>query len=206
LKLAEPVLNRAAGARGLRCRRQPCVKMQAMRDQLRLALVVVMIVAAMLCAGCGSSDNHAASVHAGAESTPTGVSTRAQFVAQAQAICQRLSASEKPLKARQETLKGLPTAAADRLFVSLVDQVVKLSRAADSKLEALARPTDDSQAISKLLAGLTEEINDAVSIANAARTEESNSGEASEEALKRSIAANSAAASAFGMHACFGSE
>jgi hypothetical protein len=89
-----------------------------MRDQLRPALVVVMIVAGLLSAGCGSSDNHAASVHAGAESTPTGVSTKAQFVTQAQAICQGLSASEKPLKARQETLKSLPSAAADKLFVS----------------------------------------------------------------------------------------
>jgi hypothetical protein len=180
--------------------------MQAMRDQLRPALVVVMIVAGLLSAGCGSSDNHAASVHAGAESTPTGVSTKAQFVTQAQAICQGLSASEKPLKARQETLKSLPSAAADKLFVSLVDQVVKLSRAADSRLEALARPADDSSAISKLLAGFTAEINDAVGIARAARSEESTSGEASEDALKRSIAANIAAAGAFGMRACFGSE
>jgi hypothetical protein len=180
--------------------------MHAMRDQLRPTLVLAASVLALLCSGCGSSDSHDASVHAGAESTPTGVATKAQFIAQAQAICHTLSASEKPLKARQETLKSLPTATAGRLFVSLVDQVVKLARAADRKLEALPRPASESQAIDKLVAALTEEVNDAVSIADAARSEESSSGEASEEALKRSIAANVSSASSYGMKACFSSE
>src|ERR1700677_2608595 len=146
-----------------------CGKMQAMAGQLRPALVLLASVLTVLCAGCGASNSHVASVHAGAESTPTGVSTRAQFVAQAQQICQTLSAQEKPLRARQETLKSLPTATADKLFVSLVDQVVTLSRAAERKLAALPRPPSDARAISKLLAGFSEEIKDAGAIANAAR-------------------------------------
>jgi hypothetical protein len=174
-----------------------------MRDQLRPALALAAVLAGLLCSGCGSSSTPTITTHAnGADAT----ATKAQFIAQAEHICSTLATDELPLKARQESLKKLPAAAADKAFVSLVHQLVALSRTAAAKLAALPRPAQDAAAIEKLLSSFSEETSEATSIADAASRQESAPGEAAEDALRRSVAKNRVLAEQYGMKDCIGSE
>jgi hypothetical protein len=172
-----------------------------MRDLLRGALGLAGVAIALLCCGCGSS----ASTNSHARS-PKGTSTKAQFVASAESICGTLSAQEKPLRARQESLKKLPMATADKEFVALVRQVVAFSHAAYGKLQLLSPPAGDAGTIEKLLSSFSSETNDAKAIASAASRQESDIGEAAEEALKKSVARSSTLAAEYGMKDCIGSE
>jgi hypothetical protein len=181
--------------------------MHAMPDRPRAALGLLVGLIAVLLSACGTTGTPTTTVHADVSaSTPNALPTKARFAAQAQAICVTLSAQEKPLEARQGSLKGLPITTAEKAFVSLARQVVVLSRAADSKLERLPRPPSDARAIEQLLRSFSEEATDATGIADAAANQESTAGEAAEGALKKSIAANSSLAAAYGMKDCIGSE
>ena len=174
-----------------------------MGDQLRGALGLAAILVALLCTGCGSNSTSSTSSQAN-QSASTG--TKAQFVAQAQRICSTLSEQEKPLKARQETLKRLPAGVAAKTFAALVHQVIALSQAAASKLQMLPQPAGDTDAIKKLLSGFAGETSDAAAIGNAAASQEASTAEAVEYALRRTIADTRALAAEYGMTDCIGSE
>jgi hypothetical protein len=161
------------------------------------------VLLALVCAGCGSSSTSTTSVKSTAA---VGVATKAQFIAQADRICAALSTQEKPLKARQETLKGLPVATADKEFVALVHQLVVFSRIAATKLTLLPEPPQDVQSIKKLLNSFSVESTDATDIASAASRQESNTGEADEQALRKSIANSRTLAAEYGMKDCIGGE
>lgn len=172
----------------------------------RLPTIAAALPAALLalaCAGCGSSGATGTSTNA---SAAAGGATKAQFIAHAERICAALSAEEKPLEARQQALKGLPAATADRQFVSLVHQLVIYSHTAASKLQLLPRPTADAPSIDKLLTALSLESHEANGIADAASRQEANTGEADQQALRRSIANNRALAAQYGMKDCIGGE
>jgi hypothetical protein len=181
--------------------------MHAMPGRPTGALGLAAGLAAMLLAGCGGSGTRTVTIHANASTSASGSpATKVQFIAQAGAICQALHTQEQPLKTRQESLKGLPTATAEQDFVTLARQLVTISRTADGKLRALPRPSADAQAIEGLLTGFSEEVADATDIANAAVSQESNIAEGAEQALKRSVAENSAVADEYGMKDCIGAE
>jgi hypothetical protein len=165
------------------------------RPALGLALV---LVTALLC-GCGSSGK---SVVTTTPAASAGGPTKAQFVAQAEAICRMLSTQEKPLEASQASLTG--GGSSGTTFASLARQVVALSKAAETKLVALPRPPADAAAIGTLLASFTTDVNDANALAQAAVKQESSAGEAAEGALRRSIAAHGQLASEYGMKLCTG--
>jgi hypothetical protein len=167
-----------------------------MPARLRPALGLAGGLAVLLLAGCGS----------GSASTPGASAAKARFVAEARAVCRTLEAQEQPLKARQESLKGQPTATADKAFVSVARQVVALSRAAEGKLQALPRPAADAHAIAGLLTSFTQEIADVNDVANAVADNQPAIGESADAALRKSIAQNSALARAYGMTACVGGE
>jgi hypothetical protein len=182
-----------------------------MGAQLRRALGLAIALPVLALAGCGSGGTSTTTASTSAPtsvptSTQQATTTKPSFIARAEGICRALSAHEAPLKARQESLKGLPTSTADKDFVSLVRQVVSLSRATVGRLRALPQPPADAAAIDRLLMGLSEETTDAADIAVAAVAQESNSGEAAEDALRRSIADNRRLAAQYGMRDCFGSE
>jgi hypothetical protein len=184
-----------------------------MVDRPRAALSLAVALVALAATGCGSTSTPtAASTQAGtgqtaaSAATSGSVPTKAQFIAQAEDICRKLSSEEKPLKARQEALKGLSAASSDKAFVSLAHQVVALSRAAGGKLQALPRPPGDAGMIEKLLIVYNEDATDVSNIAYAVANQESSAGEAAAEALKRSITVNSGLAEGFGMKDCTGSE
>jgi len=172
-----------------------------MRGQPTGALGLAAVAIALLCCGCGSSSKSSAG--AGSQSS---TSTKAQFVAHAEQICSALSAHEQPLKTRQEALKKLPTATADTDFVALVHQVVAFSRAADSKLQLLSPPPGDAASVKKLLAAFAAETADANAIASAASRQESDTGEAAQDLLRKSVARTSALAAEYGMKDCIGAE
>jgi hypothetical protein len=181
--------------------------MHAMPGRPRAALCLAAGTVALLLSGCGGSSTRTVTVQASVPSSAAGATvTKAHFVAQAEAICRKLSAQEQPLKARQATLRELPNSTAEKIFVSLAHQVVTVSRAADGKLRALPRPAADAHAIEMLLTGFSEEVADASEIASAAVSEENNLAEGAEQGLKRSVAENSAAAAEYGMKDCIGSE
>ena len=116
-------------------RQRACATMHAMLDRLRPALGLAAGLAAVLLSGCGPTGAATTGAHAGESTSTAGVqATKARFVAQAEAVCHTLNVQEQPLKARQESLKGLSTAAAGNAFVSIARQVVTFSRAADEKL------------------------------------------------------------------------
>ncbi len=174
-----------------------------MRDRLTGALGLAVLAIALLCCGCGSSSKSSAATNANGSSS---TSTKAQFVAGAEKICSTLSAQEQPLKTRQEALKKLPTATADTDFVTLVHQVVAFSRAADSKLQLLSPPPGNAGAVNKLLAAFAAETADANAIASAASRQESDTGEAAQDLLRKSVTRTSALAAEYGMKDCIGSE
>jgi hypothetical protein len=184
-----------------------CATMRAMLDRLRPALGLAAGLATVLLSGCGSSGTGTTGAYAGQSASTAGVqATTAHFVAQAEAVCHTLSVQEQPLKARQESLKGVPTATSDKAFVSLARQVVTLSRATDEKLRALARPPAAGRAIEQLLSAFAEELVYATNIATAAANEENTPGEDAVNELRKSIAANSALAATYGMKDCIGAE
>jgi hypothetical protein len=176
-----------------------------MPDRPRPVLGLLVALAVALLAGCGGSS--APRDTSSGESPSAARAARASFVAHAEAICRTLSAQEQPLKARQESLKRLPSAAvADTEFVALVRQLVALSRTADGKLRALARPAGDAQNIGRLLTSFSQQLTEVTDVANAAAKQESAVGEAAVLELRRSIAQNIALAGRYGMKACLSSE
>jgi hypothetical protein len=181
--------------------------MHAMPARLRPALGLAAGLAIVSLSGCGSSGTSTTSAHASESVAITGTqSTKAHFIAHAEAVCHTLSKQEKPLKARQESLKGLSAEASDKVFVSIARQVVTFSRAADEKLQELPRPPADAHAIEGLLASFAQEITDTSDIAAAAANQNGTIGEDAENALKKSIAANSTLAATYGMKDCTGGE
>lgn len=179
--------------------------MHAMPDRLRPALGLAVGLAALLLllAGCASS---------GMQSAPAGASAskasaaKARFIAGAQAACRTLKAQEQPLEARQETLKEQPAGISDKAFVSLAQQVVVLSQAAHARLQALARPAADADAITTLLASFSQEIADVSDEANAVAAGKTATGERADQQLEKSIEQNSPSAAAYGMNDCIGRE
>jgi len=169
-----------------------------MADRSRAAFGLVFALAALGMSSCGStSTKEASATGSSALATPT------QFIAQASSICQDVRTREEPLKAREESLRKLPVAAAGVAFASLAREAATISRAADERLRTLPRPRVDSQAIQQLLQAYSEEATDASSIANAAAREENSIGEAVAGALAKSIALHSALAKRLGMGGCF---
>ncbi len=168
-----------------------------MLARLRPALGLAGALVLVLLAGCGAS---------GSTSTAGASAAKARFVADARSVCRTLKAQEQPLKARQESLKGQPTAVVDKAFVSVARQVAALSRAADAKLQALPRPAADAHAIAGLLTSFSQEIADVTHVASSVADGQPAIGESADGALRKSIAQNSALADAYGMNACVGSE
>jgi hypothetical protein len=175
-----------------------------MPDRLRRALGLAAGLLILLLSGCGSTGTRT-NTHADESAPASGAhATKAHFIAQAEAICHTLSEQERPLRGRQESL-GVDNASSEKAFVSLARQVVSFSRAADVRLRVLARPADDRE-IEQLLTSFAQEVVDANDIATAAANQNSTIGEDAQESLRRSIAANSALADAYGMKDCIESE
>ena len=177
-----------------------------MRDPLRAVLGLAAVLAALVCAGCGSSSTSGTNAHTSGSASTSSTATKAQFVAQAEAVCRTLSAQERPLKTRQESLKGLSPDLADTAFVAIVEKVIAYSQAASGKLAAIPRPAADGQAVEKLLSSFSEETAEAKAIGQAARKQESGAGEDAQDALRKTIDANLPQAAAYGMKDCIAAE
>ena len=176
-----------------------------MPDRLKPTFGLALLAVALLLSGCGSSSKPTT---AASSTTPSAASssTKAQFVSQASAICSALRAAEKPLQAQQEKLKALPSPTIDTAFVALVRHVVRLARAAESKLRDVPIPAGNAHAIEQLLNAFAEETTDANGIAKAANLQEATLGELAAKDLQKSVAANKALAGEYGMGDCIGSE
>jgi hypothetical protein len=174
-----------------------------MPDRPRPALGLVVGFALALLAGCGSSSKPP---DTSAASASDASAAKASFVAHAQEVCRTLNAQERPLKARQESLKRLPSAVADKEFIALVHELVALSRTAEGKLRALPPPAGDAHDIEQVLTSFSQQLADVTEVASAAAKEESDVGEAAVLALRRSIAHNVALAQRYGMKACLNGE
>lgn len=195
------------------------------RAQLTRALAAAALaLTGVAVAGCGSGGTHPSSTtnaaattasKAASTATPTSSSTTAtaptnaataRFAAQARVICQSMSAREKSLKRRQETLKGHSLAAIEREFASLAGELADLSTAAGSRLAKLPRPAADAAAIERLLSAFASEANDVRAISKAVTSGESTAGEQATQELKDTASANAAEARRLGLEDCIGSE
>jgi hypothetical protein len=179
-----------------------------MRGQPRGAFGLAAVLAALVCAGCGSSSTATSSTNAktSGSTSASSTATKAQFVSRAEAVCRTLSAQEKPLEARQAALKGLSPDLADEAFLAIVDKVIAYSQTAAGKLAAIPRPAADAQAIEKLLSSFSLETADAKVIQEAARKQESGPGEDAQDALRKTIDDNLPQAEAYGMRDCIAAE
>jgi len=172
------------------------------RPRAAPGLAAALLALAVSLSACGGSGAPGASAPAKASSA----ASKAGFIAAAQAICRSLTAQEAPLRTRQESLKGLPTTTADSAFVALARHVAALSQSAGRKLQALPRPPADAGAIDRLSSDFSQDAAFVLNIADAAVKQEGTVGEADEDALKRSLAADRRLAQAYGMQECFGAE
>jgi hypothetical protein len=176
-----------------------------MADRLRPAPGLLVGLAVLILAGCGATSTQRTDGRSSAAAANT-LAAKASFIAQAQTVCRTLSRQEQPLKARQESLKRLPSAVAGKEFVALVHQLVALSRSADDRLRALPRPAGDAKNIERLLTSFSQQLVDVTDVANAATKQESSVGEAAVVELRRSIAQDSSLADRYGMKACISAE
>ena len=155
---------------------------------LRLIAISSALVA-LLAGGCGSTSS---TTSAPASTTPAGSGaavTRAQFAAQADAICTTLHTQQAQLKTRLTALEHAPSARqARKEGGAIARESVALARAAEAKLQALARPAADAATIERLLAGYREESADASRIAEAITSEYPRGEEAAARDLKRAVA------------------
>jgi hypothetical protein len=170
---------------------------------------LVFALTALALAACGGASTKTTGA-SGSGSEPGATVTRRQspathreFVARAADICESAGAQAKPLKAREEALKGQPVASATPAFAALVRQGATIARGAYERLRALPKPPADASAIQQLLQSYAEETNDAADIANAAAHKENSLGEAISQALSRLISERLAVAKSFGMGDCF---
>jgi hypothetical protein len=188
---------------------------------LRSSSALAAAFVALATAGCGSTTN---TVHSAATSTnpsteastvtlrskghETAVPTKAQYIAQADAICRTLKSQQAPLKARVRALNGSSqnTPSAIKALAPLVHQSVRFSRAADAKLESLSKPTGERGTIEKLLAGYSEEARHATNFADALEHEERGAWEAAEKALAKTLGLDRSLAHGYGFKVCGNSE
>jgi hypothetical protein len=185
-----------------------CENIDAMTPRARAAWAIAAVPVVLGVGGCGGGSN-STTASVGQQSTSAAVvsgGTHAQFVAHAQAICEQLVSSEKPLRVRQEALKAVPAASASQTFAALAQQFLSLSSEADAKLQALPRPRGEAITIEKLLVAYGAEENDVANIAHDVKRQESSTGEAVESALKRVVRENSRLSEGFGMKGCIDGE
>jgi hypothetical protein len=167
--------------------------------------VLVMTFAAMTVAGCGSTGTPSVSVHAGtAAGTPTSVAT-ARFIAAADGICKALHSQQQPLNARVQALTQ-ETAAARIQLQALLTRSVVYVRAADAKLQALARPPGEATAIEKLLTGYDREAAEVTSFASSVTKLEPERQRFASGSLERTTESDRKLAEGLGMKVCAASE
>jgi hypothetical protein len=176
---------------------------------MRLRLTVFAVLAALAAAGCGSTATPTATRPATSSRTETAaasepIPTRAQFIAQADAICRRLRAEQAPLKARVAALQGLSERARStfKTLASLLRQSIALARAADTRFAAIPRPVGDAATIDKLLAIHSEEVTEATNYANALDSYQRSAWEAAGAALTKAEAFDRGISQGYGMEVC----
>jgi hypothetical protein len=169
---------------------------------LRSSAALATALVALAATGCGSSTN---TTTPGTTTAATSPPTRAQFIAQADAICQQAQSELAPLKARVEALKG-SSPSTYKVAASLVRENVAISRAVQKKLDALAKPPADAATIEKMLGVLSEEITDKNNAANAIANEEAAGVTAASAADKKAKSFDEGLAQGYGMKVCGRSE
>jgi hypothetical protein len=179
-----------------------CANIGRVAGRSTSALGLACVLGALGVAGCGSTNTTSASTPA-VRDNRVAHAARRQFVAQASAVCASAGAQERPLKAREQALKGEPVAEANQAFVSLAREAASIAHNADERLRALKEPPAEAAKVQQLLQAYSEEANDAREIANAVAHQENNVGEAVSSALSKLIAGNVASAERLGMGECF---
>jgi hypothetical protein len=164
-----------------------------------------MTFAATAAAGCGSAGTPSVSVHTATAAGAPRSETRAHFIAAADEICRALHSQQKPLNARVQALTQDTPAALSQLQ-ALFRQSVIYARAADAKLQALARPPGDATAIEKLFAGYDREAAEVASYTEGLAKKEPEKQSFASGSLERTTASDRTLAESLGMTACAASE
>ena len=173
---------------------------------MRRHSAVLMTLAAMTAAGCGSTGAPSVNVHAGTSArAPTLGATTARFMAAADEICRTLRSQQQPLNARAQALTQ-ETATARAQLQALLRQSVVFAHAADAKLQALPRPPREATAIDKLLTGYDQEAAEVTSFADVLTKGEPEKQRFAQGSLERTTASDRTLAESLGMKACAVSE
>lgn len=182
---------------------------------IRSCSALATALVALAATGCGSTSTktvaestspQAVAVHA--RTTTSSPPARAQFIAQADAVCRTLKSEQAPLEARVHALNGSSENSPSnyKALAVLLRQSVRFARTADAKLQSLSKPPGDRATIEKLFAGYSEEATDATKFADALAREERGAWEAAERALTKAIARDRGLARGYGFRVCGTSE
>ncbi len=148
---------------------------------------VLVLAAASALAGCGSS------------STPS--PTLAEFAQRASDVCTGLSSERQALYARAHALEQSNPSDSEG-FAALTREFAAVSRDADAKVQALARPPAQAGTISQLVTGYFQEATDVSSLASAVARRDARSLTLLVGASKALAESDAAVARSLGMTAC----
>jgi hypothetical protein len=174
--------------------------------------LTVGLIGAVLFAGCGSSSTKTVTVPTSTHTATAGTSpvattsppTRAQFIAQADAVCRSLKSQQAPITSKVGELEAKSGTSSKSALVALVLQDVTLARAADAKFAAIPKPPSDVATIEKLLTGYAEEATDLSNFADAYSNGERVAQESASASLKKAIAFDRGVAQGYGLKLCGG--
>jgi hypothetical protein len=175
------------------------------RGKLAVAMLTVLVAAS-----CGKTSTKTVTVQTGsATGGPKSAPTRAQFIAQAEAICRADNAKLAPIKSHVEALKGSTLATRWKRGSALILEAVALERADIAQIRSLPEPSGDASTIAKLLTAAeekeTDESNLAHALANGLTNGELGAITAAGEAAKTAKAREHYLAQGYGIE-CGGSE
>lgn len=187
-----------------------------MRATRRAALAAVAVAVGLIGGGCGSSDSgtttHSTSTQqvAARPAAPT----RAQYIAQADAVCTRENEQRAPLAREEKALttqfravarsQGENTAEAELLpkLAPLWKREVALYRAGSAQLQALPVPPGDAATIGKIAVAEGDIAADTENVIEAVRQHETLTARTAKEAVQAKVKVRNALEQGYGFQVC----
>jgi hypothetical protein len=162
----------------------------------RLSAAVLMVIAL---GGCGATTRYAITAQRPATSTQPAL-TRAQFIAQADAICRALKLKRDSIQQRVNEAKSAKAA------VPLAHQYIADARSADEQIAALRPPVADQAAFHQLNNGYSEEAEEASAGAEDLASEQVEAGQKATRTLHAKVAFDEGLARGIGLTDCTNSK
>jgi hypothetical protein len=165
---------------------------------------VAAAAAALAVAGCGSG-SAATTTTVAAPALPTATSpatSKAQFIARADAICARSKVRLKPVEQRLKGLAHVSESVVIAEAPAVIRQGAKLTREGIAQLQALPAPPGDAATVAKIITALNNEAADIDNLATATASGEGSAVEAAKTAGQTAKATYRGLAQGYGLKVC----